>query len=650
MQMTKHDTTSETRTRGGLTPRRIRRLGALFVAIAAVAVGGSLLTTRAQDSATEDVRVVGLATLSLEQAMGDASTVSLKMFAHSAALASGAVKLSDQFNADAVQALADYDGHLAEVADYVNSTGVGTDALAEVERLAAIWRAQVAPILEKKGLIRLDNSTWADTVKPYDDRRAAEEVLSDTLEAQGGITARTVHDTSTRGEVGAIVGLLLSLVVVIFAGRRVIAALHTMEQLKIETAENERLNRERERAAMLETVERDRLARERELEAERVAREREQETEHKAREREQAAALAMQARDQEAEREAAERQLIERQRQLDLEREASERQGLELAKANELRAKVDSLLNSVARATAGDLTSQVEVSGDDAIGRVGEGLAKLLDDLRSSIATIADTSSALASAADELQTVSERMGENSTQTSSQVNVMTAASAAVTGNVRSVSAGAEELSDSIREIARNAHDASNVAARAVEAARLTNERVGRLGDSSAEIGEIVRVITGIAEQTNLLALNATIEAARAGAAGKGFAVVANEVKELAKETSKATDDISAKIAAIQNDTWLSVESIGTILTIIDQIAAYQTSIASAVEQQAITTSEIARSVTDAGQGSSQITTDMELVAQAAASTATGAHDSRRASGHVARMANDLQELVGRFTYA
>jgi methyl-accepting chemotaxis protein len=242
------------------------------------------------------------------------------------------------------------------------------------------------------------------------------------------------------------------------------------------------------------------------------------------------------------------------------------------------------------------------------------------------------------------------MGENSAQTSTQVNVMTAASAAVTGNVRSVSAGAEELSDSIREIARNAQDASNVAARGVEAARLTNERVGRLGDSSAEIGEIVRVITGIAEQTNLLALNATIEAARAGEAGKGFAVVANEVKELAKATSKATDDISAKIAAIQNDTWLSVESIGTILTIIDQIASFQTSIASAVEQQAVTTSEIARSVTDAGQGSSQITTDMELVAQAAASTATGATDSQRASGHVARMANDLQELVGRFTYA
>jgi len=290
------------------------------------------------------------------------------------------------------------------------------------------------------------------------------------------------------------------------------------------------------------------------------------------------------------------------------------------------------------------------VSGDDAIGRVGDGLAKLLSDLRSSVAMIAETSGALAAAADELQVVSTRMGETSANTSTQVNGMTAATAAVAGNVRMVSTGAEELSDSIREIARNAHDASSIAAKGVEAARLTNERVGRLGDSSAEISEIVRVITGIAEQTNLLALNATIEAARAGEAGKGFAVVANEVKELAKETNKATEHISAKINAIQNDTWLSIESIGAILTIIDQIASFQTSIASAVEQQAVTTSEIARSVTDAGAGSSQITADMELVAQAVESTATGASDSQRASDHVARMAGDLQELVGRFTYA
>ena len=127
-------------------------------------------------------------------------------------------------------------------------------------------------------------------------------------------------------------------------------------------------------------------------------------------------------------------------------------------------------------------------------------------------------------------------------------------------------------------------------------------------------------------------------------------MANEVKELAKETNKATEHISAKINAIQNDTWLSIESIGAILTIIDQIASFQTSIASAVEQQAVTTSEIARSVTDAGAGSSQITADMELVAQAVESTATGACDSQRASDHVARMAGDLQELVGRFTYA
>jgi methyl-accepting chemotaxis protein len=317
--------------------------------------------------------------------------------------------------------------------------------------------------------------------------------------------------------------------------------------------------------------------------------------------------------------------------------------------ATELQMKVDSMLATLSAAAAGDLTAQVSVSGDDAVGRMGEALSKLLRDLRSSISSIASNSETLAAASEELQSVAGQMGANSSETSNQVNLVSGASVEVTTNIETASAAAVEMTASIKEIAKNASDAAKVATQAVEAARLTNATVAQLGESSAEIGEIVKVITGIAQQTNLLALNATIEAARAGEAGKGFAVVANEVKELAKETAKATEDISEKIAAIQTDTQRSVESISGILEIINQIAEFQNTIASAVEEQAATTSEIARSVTDASRGSSEITANIHTVAAAADSTAAGAHDSQRAATELARMAADLQTLVSQFTY-
>ena len=203
--------------------------------------------------------------------------------------------------------------------------------------------------------------------------------------------------------------------------------------------------------------------------------------------------------------------------------------------------------------------------------------------------------------------------------------------------------------SIQEISASTHDAARVANDAVLVAQSTNETVAKLGESSSEIGNVIKVITSIAEQTNLLALNATIEAARAGEAGKGFAVVANEVKDLAQETAKATEDISRRIAAIQADTDGAVTAIGEISEVIGKINDYQTTIAAAVEEQTATTNEMARNVAEAATGAAQIAENVVGVATAAETTTTGVGESQRAAADLARMSEELQGLVGRFQY-
>jgi methyl-accepting chemotaxis protein len=201
-----------------------------------------------------------------------------------------------------------------------------------------------------------------------------------------------------------------------------------------------------------------------------------------------------------------------------------------------------------------------------------------------------------------------------------------------------------MSASIREIAKNAADAARVAAQAVTVAESTNSTMTKLGESSADIGKVIRVITSIAQQTKLLALNATIEAARAGDAGKGFAVVANEVKELAKETAKATEEISGKIEAIQTDTRGAIAAIAQIGSIINQINDIQNTIASAVEEQTATTNEISRSVAEGARGTNEIAANITNVAQAARETSSGAGKSLKAAQVLARMAAELEDLV------
>ena len=313
----------------------------------------------------------------------------------------------------------------------------------------------------------------------------------------------------------------------------------------------------------------------------------------------------------------------------------------------DLRAKVDAMLEVVNAAGRGDLTREMTVSGSDAAGQMGEALGRFFSELRQSIAGISQNAQALASSSEELTAVSQQMGANAAETSAQANVVSAASELVNKNVQTVATGTEEMSASIREIATNANEAAKVANSAVKVAETTNATISKLGESSAEIGKVIKVITSIAQQTNLLALNATIEAARAGEAGKGFAVVANEVKELAKETAKATEDISQKIEAIQGDTRGAVEAINTISQIIDQINDISNTIASAVEEQTATTNEISRNVGEAAKGSTEIAQNIVGVATAAASTSDGASDTQKAAGQLTQMAADLQGLVSRF---
>ncbi len=256
--------------------------------------------------------------------------------------------------------------------------------------------------------------------------------------------------------------------------------------------------------------------------------------------------------------------------------------------------------------------------------------------------------SQLSSSSEELTAISQQMAGNSEETATQANVVSAAAEQVTKSMQTVATATEQMTASIKEIAKNSNDAARVASSAVKMAESTNSTVAKLGESSGEIGKVIKVITSIAQQTNLLALNATIEAARAGEAGKGFAVVANEVKELAKQTAKATEHISQRIEAIQSDTKGSVDAIAQITEVINQINDISNTIAGAVEEQTATTNEIARNVTEAAKGSSEIAQNIAAVATAAKDTTAGASNTEAAARELTRMVAELAALGRRAT--
>ncbi|TFV51834.1 methyl-accepting chemotaxis protein [Blastococcus sp. TF02A_35] len=310
---------------------------------------------------------------------------------------------------------------------------------------------------------------------------------------------------------------------------------------------------------------------------------------------------------------------------------------------------VRSVQRSVEALAEGDLTVAPVVSSQDELGRMATSLGRAQDALRVVMADVAASAAAVAASSEELSASSAQIAASAEETAAQSGVVSSAADEVSRSVQTVAAGAEEMGLSIREISQNAAEASEVANRAVDAAATTTATVAKLGESSAEIGNVVKVITSIAEQTNLLALNATIEAARAGEAGKGFAVVANEVKELAQETAKATEDIARRVLAIQGDTTAAVAAIDEISTIVAQISDRQTTIASAVEEQTATTSEMSRSVQEAAGGTTQIAENITGVSGAADATTQALGQTRVAVDELSRMAADLRTTVGRFTY-
>jgi methyl-accepting chemotaxis protein len=316
--------------------------------------------------------------------------------------------------------------------------------------------------------------------------------------------------------------------------------------------------------------------------------------------------------------------------------------------------------NIEALVTDGRLITQAAVEGklgvrsdasrhQGAYRKIIEGFNQTLDVIVEPLKTTAENASTLASSSEELTAVSQHMADNAEETAVQANVVSAASEEVSKNVASVASASGQMQASIREISKNANDSARVAKNAVNVASATNETMKQLGQSSREIGNVIKVITSIAQQTNLLALNATIEAARAGEAGKGFAVVANEVKELAKQTAKATEEISQKIEAVQGVTKGAVTAIEEISTIINQINDISNSIASAVEEQTATTNEIGRSVNEAAQGVNDIAKNIGGVATAARHTTQGANDTKTASLQLSEMAIRLQAAVAKFTF-
>ena len=295
----------------------------------------------------------------------------------------------------------------------------------------------------------------------------------------------------------------------------------------------------------------------------------------------------------------------------------------------------------------GDLTAKFEGNYQGVYLQLKEDANTTVAQLTDVIRNVKDNALVIASAAIELISTNKTLNDTAEDGAKQAGIASAAATTVMRNVDAVASSATQMESSVKDISRNVSEAETVASEAVTLAHNTDAQVRKLTTSSGDIGNVIKVINSIAEQTNLLALNATIEAARAGDAGKGFAVVANEVKELAKGTASATEEIAQKVRAIQEDSGTAARAIAEIGSIIETINTYQTTISQAVQNQTEVTRQISTNASEAASGNAEITRTVESVSEGAVSTVTGVSQVLCAAEELSRMAECLSHLVEDF---
>ncbi|MCR6690709.1 methyl-accepting chemotaxis protein [Cellulomonas sp.] len=310
------------------------------------------------------------------------------------------------------------------------------------------------------------------------------------------------------------------------------------------------------------------------------------------------------------------------------------------------RSVVQPVVGATRALSDGDAGARLPVgTGRTELDRLAIALNGALDRSATVASGVDDASHQLLEAAQRLVAAGDELGEAAGAAAERTVDAGTSARSVSEGIDTVATGTHQMGASIGEIARNAAEVARIAAQAVDAAERTNRTVATLGDSSAQIGSVVKVITSIAEQTNLLALNATIEAARAGEAGKGFAVVAGEVKELASETARATGDIAARVESIQDAVARAADEIGQITQVIAQINDFQTTIAGAVEEQTATTSAMAAAVAEVAEGGRRVASVLDEVGAATARTSGEIETIRTAARELGATSHRLRETVG-----